>query len=72
LIATLIVHIIALIMTSIMIYHIRTKYTAVGRKEILIFFYMYMVLTVLEFLLNSNIIQLSSGAYPVSNEMMNV
>lgn len=29
--ATLIIHIIALIMTAIMIYHIRSKYTAVGK-----------------------------------------
>ncbi|KAF9994968.1 Chitin synthase, class 7 [Modicella reniformis] len=30
--STLIIHIIALIMTAIMIYHIRAKYTAVGKK----------------------------------------
>lgn len=32
--ATLVVNIIALIMTAIMIYYIKQKYTAVGRKEI--------------------------------------
>ncbi|KAI9599363.1 chitin synthase III catalytic subunit [Syncephalis fuscata] len=62
--ATLIIHIVALVMTSIMIYHIRSKYTAVGRKEILIFFYLYMVVSVLELLLNSNIIQMSYSVYP--------
>lgn len=31
-IATLIIHLIALIMTAIMIYHIRSKYTAVGKQ----------------------------------------
>ncbi|RKP07400.1 chitin synthase III catalytic subunit [Thamnocephalis sphaerospora] len=62
--ATLIIHIVALVMTSIMIYHIRSKYTAVGRKEILIFFYLYMAVSVLELLLNSNIIQMAYAAYP--------
>ncbi len=28
-------------MTAIMVYHIRSKYTAVGRKEIVLFFYLY-------------------------------
>lgn len=42
--ATLVVHVIALIMTAIMVYHIRSKYTAVGRREILLFFYMFLSL----------------------------
>lgn len=33
-IATLIIHLIALIMTAIMIYHIRSKYTAVGKHPL--------------------------------------
>lgn len=71
--ATLIIHVVAMIMTAIMIYNIKSKYTAVGtaclliigRKEIVIFFYLYLGLTLLEFLLEGNFIQMSSAAYPV-------
>ncbi|CAJ0628947.1 10235_t:CDS:2 [Entrophospora sp. SA101] len=62
--ATIIIHIIALVMTSIMIYHIKSKYTAVGRKEIVMFFYLYMMVTFLEFLLVSGIIPTASPTYP--------
>uniref|UniRef100_A0A1D1YVY8 Chitin synthase export chaperone n=1 Tax=Anthurium amnicola TaxID=1678845 RepID=A0A1D1YVY8_9ARAE len=62
--ATIIIHIIALIMTSIMIYHIKSKYTAVGRKEIVMFFYLYMMVTFLELLLVSGIIPTASTIYP--------
>ncbi|CAG8620422.1 15162_t:CDS:2, partial [Funneliformis mosseae] len=62
--ATIIIHVIALIMTSIMIYHIKSKYTAVGRKEIVMFFYLYMMVTFLELLLVSGIIPTASKVYP--------
>ncbi|KAL1916032.1 uncharacterized protein VTP21DRAFT_6036 [Calcarisporiella thermophila] len=62
--ATLIIHFISLIMTSIMIYHIKSKYTAVGRKEIVMFFYLYMVTSFLEMLLVSGIIPTASNVYP--------
>jgi len=62
--ATIIIHIISLIMTSIMIYHIKSKYTAVGRKEIVMFFYLYMMVTFLELLLVSGIIPTASTIYP--------
>ncbi|CAG8471279.1 5671_t:CDS:2 [Ambispora gerdemannii] len=62
--ATLIIHVIALIMTSIMIYHIKSKYTAVGRKEMVMFFYFYMMVTFLELLLVSGIIPTASNVYP--------
>jgi hypothetical protein len=58
--ATLVIHFIALIMTAIMIFHIKSKYTAVGRKEIVLFFYMYTLDVLIEFLLVSGIIQSSS------------
>ncbi|KAG0212732.1 Chitin synthase, class 7 [Mortierella sp. GBA30] len=61
--STLIIHIIALIMTAIMIYHIRSKYTAVGRKEIIMFFYLYMLVTIMDLLLTSGIIPTSSDVY---------
>ncbi|KAJ3302205.1 Chitin synthase, class 7 [Kappamyces sp. JEL0829] len=62
--AVLIMHLITLAMTVIMIAHVRFKYTAVGRKEILLFFYLYVALTVVEFLTISGIIPLSSSVYP--------
>ncbi|KAJ3040676.1 Chitin synthase, class 7 [Rhizophlyctis rosea] len=54
--ATLVIHLIALVMTCIMIYHIKSKFTAVGRKEIVMFFYMYLVTVILEFFVISGII----------------
>ncbi|KAI7904259.1 chitin synthase III catalytic subunit-domain-containing protein [Cokeromyces recurvatus] len=62
--ATLVIDIVAIIMTAIMIYHIRSKYTAVGRKEIVMFFYLYMITTFLEMLLVTGIIPTSSPVYP--------
>ncbi|GJJ13840.1 Chitin synthase, class 7 [Clathrus columnatus] len=52
-------------MTIIMILHIRSKYTAVGRKEIVMFFYMYAVIEFLAIFLDSGIIQTASAPYPV-------
>jgi len=60
---TLIIHVVSLVMTAIMIYNIKSKYTAVGRKEIVIFFYLFMVVTLLEFLLEGNFIQMYTSAY---------
>ncbi|KAJ2787166.1 Chitin synthase, class 7 [Coemansia interrupta] len=62
--ASLIIDIIALFMTVIMIFHVRSKYTAVGRKEMVMFFYLYFILTVLDFLTISGIIPISSVVYP--------
>ncbi|ORZ02564.1 chitin synthase III catalytic subunit-domain-containing protein [Syncephalastrum racemosum] len=62
--ATIIIDVVAIIMTAIMIYHIRSKYTAVGRKEIVLFFYLYMITVFLEMLLIGDIIPSSSTAYP--------
>eukprot|EP00158_Paraphelidium_tribonemae_P002765 Partr_v1_DN25646_c0_g1_i3_m4754 putative Chaperone required for the export of the chitin synthase chs3 from the endoplasmic reticulum (By similarity) len=63
--ASIIIHLIALIMTGIMIYHIKSKYTAVGRKEIVMFFYNYIVLIIVEMLLISGWIPVANSAYPV-------
>ncbi|CEH13901.1 Chitin synthase III catalytic subunit [Ceraceosorus bombacis] len=63
--ATCFVHIAALIMTAIMIYHVRSKYTAVGRKEIVLFFYLYAVAEILAIFLDSAIIPTYSTAYAV-------
>jgi uncharacterized membrane protein YgcG len=53
-----------MIMTAIMIYHIRSKYTAVGRKEIVLFFWMYALIELLAMLLDSGLIPTANGAYP--------
>jgi len=57
-------HIAALIMTVIMILHVRSKFTAVGRKEITAFFYIYTLLTVASLVLDSGVIPPGSGPYP--------
>ncbi|EGG01774.1 uncharacterized protein MELLADRAFT_117700 [Melampsora larici-populina 98AG31] len=62
--AVLFIHVIALIMLAIMILHIKSKYTAVGRKEIVLFFYFYTLVTILSFFLDGGIIPSSSPVYP--------
>jgi Chitin synthase export chaperone len=52
-------------MTGIMIYHIRSKYTAVGRKEIVMFFWLYAIIELLAIFLDSGIIPTASDVYPV-------
>ncbi|BGP50410.1 Chitin synthase, class 7 [Rhodotorula kratochvilovae] len=61
--ATSFLHICSLIMVAIMILHIRSKYTAVGRKEILVFFWMYFLEELLAIFLDSAIIPPSSDVY---------
>jgi len=62
--ATSFIHIVAIIMTAIMIFHIRSKYTAVGRKEILMFFYLYAIIELLALFLDSGIIPTANVSYP--------
>jgi len=62
--ATSFVHIVAIFMTAIMILHVRSKYTAVGRKEIVMFFYMYALVELLAIFLDSGIIPTASNVYP--------
>lgn len=57
-------HIAALIMTVIMILHVRSKFTAVGRKEITFFFYIYMLLTFFSLILDAGVVPPGSGSYP--------
>ncbi|KAI8351549.1 chitin synthase III catalytic subunit [Blakeslea trispora] len=64
--ATLMMDLVALCMTIVMIYHVKTKYTAVGRKEITMFFQLYLVTIFLEMLLVTNIIPTASILYPVT------
>jgi len=62
--ATGFMHILALIMTSIMIIHVRSKYTAVGRKEITSFFYIYMALTAISLVLDTGVIPSNNSSFP--------
>ncbi|KIW60383.1 hypothetical protein PV05_00600 [Exophiala xenobiotica] len=63
--ATDFAHIAALGMTAIMIFHVRSKFTAVGRKEILTFFYIYSLLTMTSLVLDAGVIQATpETAYP--------
>ncbi|KAF4631049.1 hypothetical protein G7Y89_g7082 [Cudoniella acicularis] len=57
-------HIVALTMTVIMILHVRSKFTAVGRKEIIAFFYLYMGLTFASLVLDSGVVPPGSSVYP--------
>ncbi|KYK56616.1 Chitin synthase export chaperone [Drechmeria coniospora] len=57
-------HIIALIMTVVMIIHVRSKFTAVGRKEILTFFYIYMLTTFISLIVDAGVVPPGSGPYP--------
>lgn len=62
--ATCFVHIAALGMTLIMLFHVRSKYTAVGRKEIVLFFYIYMFVELLAIFLDSTVIPTANVVYP--------
>ncbi|KAI1477289.1 hypothetical protein K445DRAFT_321585 [Daldinia sp. EC12] len=58
------IHIIALVMTIVMILHIRGKFTAVGRKEILAFFYFYMLLSFISLCVDAGVVPPGSEPYP--------
>ncbi|KAK3950049.1 chitin synthase III catalytic subunit [Pseudoneurospora amorphoporcata] len=62
--AASVMHIVALIMTVVMLLHVRGKFTAVGRKEITTFFYLYMILTFLSLCIDAGVIPPHSGSYP--------
>ena len=57
-------HIVALVMTIIMIFHVRGKFTAVGRREITSFFYIYMLLTFFSLMIDAGVVPPGSGPYP--------
>lgn len=62
--AASVLHIVAMLMTIIMILHVRSKFTAVGRKEILNFFYLYMLLTFISLLVDAGVVPPGSEPYP--------
>lgn len=50
-------------MCLIMVFHVRSKFTAVGRKEITSFFYLFMLLTICSLCLDSGVIPIGSTTY---------
>ncbi|KAK2813397.1 Chitin synthase, class 7 [Emmonsiellopsis sp. PD_5] len=69
--ATDITHIAALAMTVIMVIHVRSKFTAVGRKEITMFFYLYMALTMCSLVLDSGVIPPGNVVFPYFTAVQN-
>ncbi|GIZ37166.1 hypothetical protein CKM354_000062400 [Cercospora kikuchii] len=61
--ATGFAHILALVMLVVMIIHVRSKFTAVGRKEMTSFFYLYTLLTMCSLVIDCGVVPPSSGAY---------
>ncbi|KAF2453606.1 chitin synthase III catalytic subunit [Lineolata rhizophorae] len=61
--ATDFMHILALVMTVIMVIHVRSKFTAVGRKEITTFFYIYMLLTIASLILDAGVVPPGSSVF---------
>ncbi|KAF2873774.1 chitin synthase III catalytic subunit [Massariosphaeria phaeospora] len=59
-----VMHIGALVMTVIMIMHVRSKFTAVGRKEITSFFYIYLLLTTVSLVLDAGVTAPGTATYP--------
>ena len=57
-------HIVALVMTVIMVLHVRGKFTAVGRKEITHFFYVYMMFTCASLIVESGAVVAGSAPFP--------
>ncbi|ODQ63407.1 hypothetical protein NADFUDRAFT_84526 [Nadsonia fulvescens var. elongata DSM 6958] len=49
---------------GIMIYNIRSKYTAIGRKEILRFFYLYTLLNFMSLIIDTGVVPVGTRPYP--------
>ena len=58
-------------MTVIMVIHVRSKFTAVGRKEITTFFLIYFLLEVFSLLLDAGVIPPGSGSLPWFSAVQN-
>jgi len=61
--ATLFMCFVAFFMTIFMIFHIKSKYTAVGRKEVVIFYYFYILYIIIEMVVSSGVIPLYKEYY---------
>jgi len=63
--STILINLVAIVMTAIMIFNIKSKYTAVGRKEMVMVFYFYLLLLIFDIILISGfIVPVSNTAYP--------
>ncbi len=62
--ASALVHILGIAITIIILLSIRSKYTAIGRKEIMAFFYMYIGLTGISLVVDSGVIPVETASYP--------
>lgn len=56
------VHIAALVVTLIMIFHVRSKFTAVGRREFTTFLYIFFVLSFVSLVLDAGVVPPGNGA----------
>lgn len=62
--ATCVIHIAAIVMVIVMLRNIRTKYTAIGRQEISLFFTLFLIEEMLNLVIDSAIIPASTVVYP--------
>lgn len=63
-VGTAFIHIAALLVVGFIIFNVQTKYTAVGRREILDFFYLFSILTIMSMVIDAGVTAPGSGAYP--------
>ncbi|KAK9448799.1 chitin synthase III catalytic subunit [Limtongia smithiae] len=63
-VGTAFINIAALAMTAMMVFNVRSKYTAVGRKELLAFFYFFAALTFFSLLVDCGVVPAASKPYP--------
>lgn len=63
-VGTAFIHLGAIFVLGIMIVSIRTKYTAIGREEILHFFYLYTLLTFISLVVDTGVSPPGSSSYP--------
>lgn len=58
------IHFGAIIVVLIIIFNVRNKYTAIGRSELLHFFYIYLALTISSLVVDCGVTPPGSGSYP--------
>jgi len=61
--ASLVLRFLILIIAVVMVVHVKCKYTAVGRTEFATFLYVFILSTLFEALLDSNLIPMASSSY---------
>ncbi|CAN6636352.1 chitin synthase export chaperone [Trichomonascus vanleenenianus] len=58
------IHIASILVLLIIIFNVRSKYTAIGRTEILHFFYLFLIQTVLSLVIDSGVTPPGTASYP--------